>query len=128
MPHDARSCLDDIVHAADLIESFIQEYDHTAFEADEKTVSAVERQFTIIGEAMTRLHKIAPEITSRIREAREVINFRNVLTHGYDWVEIDNDDLPGLRGQINAILAEMDQSLLGRDAPNRHKRSPLEPK
>ncbi len=62
MPHDPLSCLEDIVRAARSIETFIEDYDLRSFEADIRTVRAVEREFTIIGEAMNRLRTVSPEL------------------------------------------------------------------
>ncbi len=57
------------------------------FVADRKTQRATERSFEIIGEALTRLARSFPEIAERIPEYRRVIDFRNVLAHGYDVVD-----------------------------------------
>lgn len=48
---------------------------------------AVERNITIIGEAMNRLLKIAPEI--EITSARRIVDTRNYVIHGYDSVTDD---------------------------------------
>jgi len=48
---------------------------------------AVERELTIIGEAMVRLRKKDPEITSQITDVPEIIGFRNKLIHEYPDIE-----------------------------------------
>ncbi|MCY4005895.1 MAG: DUF86 domain-containing protein, partial [Rhodobacteraceae bacterium] len=95
--------LRDIDRAAGLIESFIDELDYSGFAANDMAISAVERQFITIGEAISRLHRIAPEVSARIPKMREIVDFRNVLTHGYDAIDHElvwrsaNRELPALR-------------------------------
>jgi uncharacterized protein with HEPN domain len=64
----------------------------------------------IIGEAANRLSEdlraAHPEVPWRA-----IIDFRNLLAHGYDYVLLDRvwqviaADLPSLEGQVRAILA-----------------------
>ena len=49
--------------------------------------SAVERQFGIIGEALSRLAKDSPEVVARIPDHGKIIGFRNILVHGYASVD-----------------------------------------
>ena len=42
---------------------------------------AVERAFSIVGEALAQLSRIAPDVSIRISEARSIIAFRNILVH-----------------------------------------------
>ena len=56
------------------------------YSADALLRSAVERQLTIVGEALNRLKKIEPAAASSITDARQIIAFRNILVHGYDIV------------------------------------------
>ncbi|MBR1087607.1 hypothetical protein JQ621_08960 [Bradyrhizobium manausense] len=43
----------------------------------------MERQFEIIGEALNRLSKDAPDIAGRVPDLRKIVSFRNLLIHGY---------------------------------------------
>jgi uncharacterized protein with HEPN domain len=69
---------------------------------------AVEREFEIIGEAMSRIDKFNPEIT--ISSKRQIISMRNRVIHGYD--KIDNEiiwgtivrHLPSLKKEIAELL------------------------
>lgn len=57
------------------------------FVADRRTQRATERLFEIIGEALARLARDFPSKAGRVPEHRRVIDFRNLLAHGYDVVD-----------------------------------------
>lgn len=57
-----------------------------AYVTDSVMQSAVERKFEIIGEAVNRLHQNDPDLAERIPGMREIIDFRNLLAHGYEHV------------------------------------------
>jgi uncharacterized protein with HEPN domain len=88
MPRDARKYLFDIQHGATRIREFTGHLTAEAYLGNVLLQSAVERQFEIIGEALTQLRKIAPELVAEVTEASRIIGFRNVLIHGY--AEVDN--------------------------------------
>jgi len=73
--------------------------------------SAVERQFSIIGEALSRLDKDSPDVAAAIPDHGRIIAFRNILIHGYAavddrivWGVIENH-LASLRNAVDAQLA-----------------------
>ena len=108
-PTSPRS-LNDILRACDLI------LRHTAgrtlddFERDPFFRAAVERWFEIIGEALRRLERRDPATAASIPDHRDIIDFRNVLAHGYDDVENDSvwsfvqNELPILRERVANLL------------------------
>ena len=57
------------------------------FEMDLKTRRAIERSIEIIGEAMSRILKISPEIG--ISDSRKIVDTRNRIIHGYDKISAD---------------------------------------
>ena len=69
---------------------------------------AVEREFEIIGEAMSRIEKLDSNI--EISSKRQIISMRNRVIHGYD--KIDNEiiwgtivrHLPTLKSEIDNLL------------------------
>ena len=74
--------------------------------------SALERELQIIGEAMMQLKDIAPDITEKIPEYRNIIGFRHVLVHGYDslnpatvWNVVETK-LKGLDEKLQQLLSE----------------------
>ena len=69
---------------------------------------AIERNITIIGEAMNRLLKVAPDI--EISAARKIVDTRNYVIHGYDSVTdeimwgIVIRHLPLLKAEVDRLL------------------------
>ena len=83
MRPDPRVLLTDIDRAGADIEHFIEGMDVGAY-ADN---ALVERKFEIIGEALNRLQQTRPDLAERIpRHRRRIIDFRNLLIHGYTSV------------------------------------------
>lgn len=109
---ESKKLLEDIRHAAALIHQFTRGRSWEEYAGDVLLQSAVERQFEIIGEALNRLSRQAPEVAARITGVSHIIAFRNILVHGYDVVDheivwdIIQQDLPVLREQAEALLAE----------------------
>jgi len=69
--------------------TFMEGKDIKAFLNNRMLQLAIEREFEIIGEALARLEKIDPEnLSSKILEYRKIIDFRNLIAHGYDVVDI----------------------------------------
>ena len=52
-----------------------------------KLRSAVEREFIVIGEAISKLAKVDKASATKITGYERIIAFRNVLVHGYDTVD-----------------------------------------
>jgi uncharacterized protein with HEPN domain len=83
MQRDIRSFLWDVREAADAIMGFTQGRSFDDYVADLMFRSAVERQFEIIGEALSQLARIDLALAARILNFRQIVDFRNALIHGY---------------------------------------------
>ncbi|WP_439880877.1 HepT-like ribonuclease domain-containing protein [Pontibacter sp. MBLB2868] len=86
MTDQEKKYLSDILAAIDKIELFVA--DTPTFEAytlDLKTQSAVERQLSIIGEAVNHIDKLNAEPV--LENARQIVGFRNRLIHAYDSMD-----------------------------------------
>ncbi|MCY4303686.1 MAG: DUF86 domain-containing protein [Aestuariivita sp.] len=74
---------------------------------------AAERKFGIIGEAVNRLSKLHPNLAARVTQVRKIVNFRNVLAHGYEHVvpelvwDYARNHLPQLRETVQMMIAEL---------------------
>lgn len=111
MPHDAPALLDDVRQSARLILDFVTGQSRDDYSKDALLHSAVERQFIVIGEALSRLEKLDASLAGQISNYRQIIGFRNVLVHGYEaiddqivWQVIDVD-LPVLKQQVENLLS-----------------------
>lgn len=109
MEKKVQSWLEDIRQAIDEIESFLPEKrDFFEFKKDLKTRKAVERNIEIIGEAVSRILNVNPEV--KITKARKIVDTRNRIIHGYDTVSEDiiwaivSKDLKQLRAEIINLL------------------------
>ena len=103
--------LEDIMQSIDEIEEFLPEKrDFFEFKKDLKTRKAIERNIEIIGEAVSRILRVHPEI--KISNARKIVDTRNRIIHGYDTVSEDiiwaivSNDLKKLRLEISTLLDE----------------------
>ncbi len=112
MRPESRTLLFDIQEAAHLIQEFSSAKTYADFEGDAMLRAAVEREFTIIGEAMAQLASSDPTTASRVTGYRRIIAFRHVLIHGYTVVDsqivwdVAQQDLPALAREVEGLLAE----------------------
>lgn len=113
MQHDPAAHLDDVVTSVDLILEYVQGVDAEDYRHDQRLQDAVERRFTIIGEALARLARDAPDLHARIEHSGPIRRFRNIVVHNYDAVDpaivlgIIRDDLSPLRARAADILREI---------------------
>lgn len=109
MEAEIKKFLFDIRESIDSIEKYLgDQRDYDKYLADKMLRRAVEREFEIIGEAMSRIEKIDPKIN--ISSKRQIIGVRNRVIHGYD--KIDNEiiwgiivrHLPTLKVEVDSLL------------------------
>ena len=112
MQPDARTHLFEIARAGELIVQFTAARQLEDYLGDVLLRSAVERQFEIIGESMSRLARAEPTVATQIPDYRRIIAFRNILIHGYAQVDdrlvwdVVQSYLPQFRDTVNALMAE----------------------
>ena len=88
MQEEIKVWLEDIERAITEIDDFLPNpRNFLEFEKDIKTKRAIERNIEIIGEAMSRIIKLNPEI--KIENSRKIVDTRNRIIHGYDSVSDD---------------------------------------
>ncbi len=112
MTDEAKKLLLDVLTACQAIERFAAGRDFAEYQKDEQFRSATERKFEIIGEALSRLGRTAPEVIQRISEVSAIIAFRNRISHGYDAVDdlvvwdIVEQKVPVLKAEAERLLGE----------------------
>lgn len=83
---------------------------YQVFLDDHMFKSAIERQVGIIGEAMSRILSLVPDIS--ITNARNIKGTRNYIVHAYDSLQpytiwgIVINDIPKLKKEIVLLLNE----------------------
>jgi uncharacterized protein with HEPN domain len=109
MDNEIKKYLFDIQESINSIENFLRgKLDFKDYIADKMLRRAIEREFEIIGEAMSRIEKL--DSTIEITSKRQIISMRNRVIHGYDkiddaiiWGTIVRH-LPNLKLEINNLL------------------------
>jgi uncharacterized protein with HEPN domain len=112
MKDEIRKNLVDILQAAEEIQNFTRDFEFKSYQESQVTQRAVERDFEIIGEALSRIRKIDENFIDSISEHHRIIGIRNILIHGYDIVDEKivwdavTDHLPVLINEIQKLLRE----------------------
>ena len=86
MLHDAGKYLVDISLAAKDVQQFVGSMSFDDYHSNKLVKAAVERKFEVMGEALSRLARVSPDIASAIQDYQKIISFRNLVIHGYDVV------------------------------------------
>lgn len=112
MRRELSAYLNDILEAAIAIQEATATEDETTYGTNRLVRSSVEREL-IIGEALKVIERRAPEQFAAIPEARQIIDFRNLLTHEYlnisdrvVWGAIQTD-LPVLVQHCEQLLQQL---------------------
>ncbi len=114
MQRDQRAYLWDMCNSADLIRRFVTNRTLADYRQDPMLRSAVERQLEIIGEALAQLVRRFPESATHISQHLEIISFRNLLIHGYSFINdeivwsVIHTDLPVLRDEVSGLLSSLE--------------------
>jgi uncharacterized protein with HEPN domain len=109
---ESKKYLFDIKQAAGLLVEFTRAKSFENYQQDPMLRSAVERQFEVIGEALSQLAKVDHETAERISEYRRIIAFRNILIHGYAQIDhrlvwgVLDSKLPTLSQEVEKLLQE----------------------
>ena len=86
MPHSLQAYLWDIDRAAGDILTFTRAKRLHDSENDAMLRAAVERNFEVIGEALSQAVRFFPQVAGRVTDEQPIIAFRNRLIHGYATV------------------------------------------
>jgi uncharacterized protein with HEPN domain len=105
MPPRVVKLLEDVESSAASIQRYISGMTEEDYLANQVVRRAVEREFEIVGEALRRLSSEFPNVFSRVTDARRIVDFRNVLAHGYDLVD-DGVVWNAIQSRLPTLLQE----------------------
>lgn len=107
----------DIVTHSEAAAAFLGRLSEEEYAADPMRQSAVERQLIVVGEAYGTLDRCDPVLAERLPgDTRAVVGMRNLLVHGYEWIQpqtvhrVVTEDLPLLIEAARRLLEELDSS------------------
>jgi len=111
MKREIKKHLFDIKISIESIDEYLGEKrDFVEYQRKKLLRRGIEREIEIIGEAMSRILKLDPNI--QIKNARKIVDTRNWVIHGYDKVDdvliwgIISKNLPELKKEVNNFLKE----------------------
>ncbi len=110
MQRDHQTYLYDVVQSYERIRQFTQGMTIEDYTTNILVKSAVERQFTIVGEALNRLKRLDEASYVQIPHTHQINGFRNIIVHGYDIVsdqlvwEIIKEHLDALESTCRRLL------------------------
>ncbi len=110
MTRDPRAYLADVIEAGIAIQDAVATISLDDYCNRRLIRSAVEREFTIIGEALKQISQRNPKLFASIGKGPEIIGFRNKLTHEY--ITINNQLVWGVIQSELPDLIERCQTLL----------------
>ncbi len=115
MKRDPRAFLSDVIEACQAIHQAVAGITLDGYCNSRLIRSSVEREFTIIGEALSRLSRRDQSLFAQIDQAPQIISFRNKLTHEYVTINhqlvwgVIQANLPALLEQCTQLLQDLDQ-------------------
>lgn len=113
MKRDPRAFLSDVIEAGHAIQMAVDGISLDDYSKSRLIRSSVEREFTIIGEALSQLSKREADLFAQIDQAPQIISFRNKLTHEYVTINdrlvwgVIQGNLPPLVDQCSQLLIDL---------------------
>ena len=115
MKRDPRVYLRDVDQASGRIADYVSRTDLDEFLTDYLLQDGIERQLTILGEALYQLNQDTPSLGERIPNLPHAAALRHHLVHGYDTIEprliwkIAETHVPRQRQIVRSVLADLDR-------------------
>jgi len=112
MNNREKKLLFDVVESGRSIQTWCAGRTFADYQADRQLRRAIEREFEIIGEALSRLLRTDSVTAERIDQLPRIVSFRNRIIHGYD--QIDDATVWGvIEGHLPLLLAQAESLLRG---------------
>lgn len=111
MPKRSREAyLWDIADSCRAILEYVRDSDLSNFEQNRMLRRAVERELSIVGDAVSQATRHFPELEESIGSARQIVRFRNRIIHEY--AEVDTEIVWAIVQKEVSRLPEKSESLL----------------
>jgi uncharacterized protein with HEPN domain len=123
MKRDPRAFLDDVIDAGSAIMEAVDGISLNDYLNSRLIRSSIEREFTIIGEALTQLSQRDKGLFAQIELGPQIISFRNKLTHEYITINhhlvwgVIETHLPLLVQCCSQLLRQLEGGHLPSDRP-----------
>ena len=110
MTNRPQTLLEDMKLAAEFVVSAVANRQREDIHENLMLRFAIERELITVGEALNQLHQIAPEVAEHIHDWKKVIDFRNILVHGYKVLDediiwdISKTDVPRLIEKLTELI------------------------
>jgi uncharacterized protein with HEPN domain len=112
MHPDSAKLLWDAQQAVQKIKRFTADKTFAQYAVDDLLRSGVERQFEVVGEALSQLSRLDSATAAAIPDLPRIVAFRNVLIHGYANVDdrlvwgVIESSLGALHEALSLLLAQ----------------------
>jgi uncharacterized protein with HEPN domain len=114
MPQRSREAyLWDIADSCRAILEFVQGKEFSDFEQNRMLYRAVERELSIVGEAVSQATRHFPDLEDSIGPVRQIVGFRNWIAHEY--AEVDAEVVRAIVENEVPPLLEKSETLLEGD-------------
>lgn len=110
MQHDVRKLCFDILQAIADIKNFTEGLDFDQYRKNRMVKPAVESEYEIIGEALKRMQTLFEPDFLTIADGRKIIDFRNLLAHGYD--DVADEIVWGITSSDVIVLQSEDEAIV----------------
>jgi uncharacterized protein with HEPN domain len=113
MSNRTAKLLFDVLESGRSIQQWCAGRSFEEYESDRQFRRAIEREFEIIGEALSRLRQADESTAGMISELPRIVGFRNRIVHGYDAIDdatvwgIAIDHLPKLLAEVESLRTEL---------------------
>jgi uncharacterized protein with HEPN domain len=114
MPQRSREAyLWDIADSCRAILEYVHDSDLPDFKQNRMLRRAVERELSIVGEAVSQATRHFPELEEPIGSARQIVGFRNRIIHEYAEVDTEivwaivQNEVPRLLEKAESLLEEI---------------------
>ena len=115
MSNRTAKLLFDVLESGRSIQEWCTRKTFADYESDRQFRRAIEREFEIIGEALSRLRQADEATAAKISELPRIVGFRNRIIHGYDAIDdatvwgIAIDHLPKLLREVESLKAQFEE-------------------